>query len=45
MYYNFTGTIRVPAPCLYAHKLSFLRGQSLSKEDPEKRLSNKLYYL
>lgn len=44
-YFNWFGTIRVPAPCQYSHKLAFLVGQSLGKEDPENRLSDKLYYL
>ncbi|XP_025194220.1 piwi-like protein Siwi [Melanaphis sacchari] len=29
MYYNWSGTIRVPAPCQYAHRLAFLSGQTL----------------
>jgi len=38
------GTIRVPAPCQYAHKLAFLVGQSLHR-DPSLSLADKLYYL
>ncbi len=38
------GTIRVPAPCQYAHKLAFLIGQSLH-EEPRIELADKLYYL
>jgi len=45
LYYNWFGTIKVPAPCLYAHRLAFLVGQSLKREDDEKRLCTKLYYL
>src|SRR5690606_39591161 len=45
LYYNWFGTIKVPAPCLYAHRLAFLVGQSLEREDDEKRLCTKLYYL
>ena len=26
-YYNFAGTIRVPAPCQLAHKLAYLIGE------------------
>ncbi|NWI90149.1 PIWL1 protein, partial [Pitta sordida] len=44
MYYNWSGVIRVPAPCQYAHKLAFLVGQSIHKE-PNLLLSDKLYYL
>jgi len=44
MYYNWPGTIRVPAPCQYAHKLAFLVGQSLHKEH-HGSLCNKLFYL
>jgi len=45
MYFNWFGTIRVPAPCMYAHKIAFLVGQSISSEDTKLRLSDKLYYL
>ncbi|KAI1284926.1 Piwi-like protein 1 [Halotydeus destructor] len=44
LYYNWMGTIRVPAPCQYAHKLAFLVGTSLHRE-PNVSLSDKLYYL
>ncbi|NWR55762.1 PIWL1 protein, partial [Bucorvus abyssinicus] len=44
MYYNWSGVIRVPAPCQYAHKLAFLVGQSLHRE-PSLVLSDRLYYL
>uniref|UniRef100_A0A8C6ZLD4 Piwi-like protein 1 n=1 Tax=Nothoprocta perdicaria TaxID=30464 RepID=A0A8C6ZLD4_NOTPE len=44
MYYNWSGVIRVPAPCQYAHKLAFLVGQSIHKE-PNLLLSDRLYYL
>jgi len=45
MYYNWFGTIRVPAPCLYAHKIAFLVGQSTHKEDEQRRLNNRLFFL
>ncbi|CAF4140900.1 unnamed protein product [Rotaria sp. Silwood2] len=32
LYYNWPGTIRVPAVCQYAHKLAFLVGQSLHQD-------------
>lgn len=44
LYYNWAGTIRVPAPCQYAHKLAYLIGQHLGKLPPE-TLQNRLYYL
>ncbi|GLV39996.1 Argonaute 3 [Carabus blaptoides fortunei] len=44
MYYNWTGTIRVPAPCQYAHKLAYLVGQNV-RQEPSKKLSNTLFYL
>ncbi|KAM4047113.1 piwi-like protein 4 [Anomaloglossus baeobatrachus] len=44
LYYNWPGVIRVPAPCQYAHKLTFLVGQSIHRE-PRLELSNTLFYL
>ncbi|OWF41593.1 piwi-like protein 1 [Mizuhopecten yessoensis] len=44
LYYNWPGTIRVPAPCQYAHKLAFLVGQSIHKE-PALDLADRLYFL
>ena len=44
MYYNWSGTIRVPAPCMYAHKLATLIGESVKKE-PSLLLNNRLFYL
>lgn len=44
MYYNWPGTVRVPAPCQYAHKLAYLCGQSLHKE-PAMELSDRLFFL
>lgn len=44
LYYNWAGTIRVPAPCQYAHKLAYLVGQHIGKIPPES-LYNRLYYL
>ncbi|XP_050431012.1 piwi-like protein Siwi [Adelges cooleyi] len=29
MYFNWSGTVRVPAPCLLAHKLAYFAGQTL----------------
>ncbi|KAF5284570.1 hypothetical protein FQR65_LT02396 [Abscondita terminalis] len=44
LYYNWPGTIRVPAPCQYAHKLAYLVGEHLKKQ-PSIKLSDVLYYL
>ncbi|KAJ3610165.1 hypothetical protein NHX12_022259 [Muraenolepis orangiensis] len=44
MYYNWQGTIAVPAPCLYAHKLAFLVGQSIHRQ-PSPELDDYLFYL
>ncbi|XP_065335975.1 piwi-like protein Siwi [Cloeon dipterum] len=44
LYYNWSGTIKVPAPVQYAHKLSELIGQHLHNE-PQRDLDERLYYL
>ncbi|KAK6165172.1 hypothetical protein SNE40_023615 [Patella caerulea] len=44
LYYNWPGTVRVPAPCQYAHKLAYLVGQSIHKEVSE-ALSDRLFFL
>ncbi|XP_060846985.1 piwi-like protein Siwi [Rhopalosiphum padi] len=44
MYYNWSGTVRVPAPCQLAHKLAFLTGQSL-RHSPNVGLDELLYFL
>ncbi|XP_006990580.1 piwi-like protein 4 isoform X1 [Peromyscus maniculatus bairdii] len=44
LYYNWQGLISVPAPCQYAHKLTFLVAQSIHKE-PSLELANNLFYL
>ena len=44
LYYNWPGTIRVPAPCQYAHKIAYLIGQNVQMEAHES-LANRLYYL
>nr|CAH7766461.1 unnamed protein product [Callosobruchus chinensis] len=44
LYYNWPGTIRVPAPCQYAHKLAALVGQYIKKA-PSATLSDRLFYL
>lgn len=44
MYFNWPGTVRVPAPCQYAHKLVDLVGEHL-KGQPSQELNDKLYFL
>jgi len=44
LYYNWPGTVRVPAPCQYAHKLAFLVGESLHRQ-PSEQLEETLYFL
>ncbi|KAJ5069121.1 piwi-like protein [Anaeramoeba ignava] len=44
LYYNWPGPVRVPAVCQYAHKLSFLVGQSIHQE-VHSHLHDKLYFL
>ncbi|KAM9446701.1 piwi-like protein 2 [Clarias gariepinus] len=44
LYWNWPGTIRVPAPCKYAHKLAFLSAQFLHCE-PASQLCDKLFFL
>lgn len=44
LYYNWPGTVRVPACCQYAHKLAYLVGQSMKRE-PAEQLNNRLFYL
>eukprot|EP01113_Clastostelium_recurvatum_P033133 TRINITY_DN4349_c0_g1_i16.p1 TRINITY_DN4349_c0_g1~~TRINITY_DN4349_c0_g1_i16.p1 ORF type:complete len:796 (-),score=166.50 TRINITY_DN4349_c0_g1_i16:451-2838(-) len=44
LYYNWPGTIRVPAPCQYAQKAAFLAGQSIHSQ-PTHTLADKLYFL
>ncbi|XP_015783387.1 piwi-like protein 1 [Tetranychus urticae] len=44
IYYNWAGTITVPAPCQYAHKLAFLTGTALHREHRQE-LSNTLFFL
>lgn len=42
--FNWSGTVKVPALCQYAHKLSFLASQSMQGM-PNTKLDNTLYYL
>jgi aubergine-like protein len=44
LYYNWSGTVAVPAPCQYAHKLAFLTGMALGQA-PSDTLNNKLHFL
>ncbi|XP_063601294.1 piwi-like protein Siwi [Penaeus indicus] len=44
LYYNWMGPVRVPAPCLYAHKLAYITGQAIH-DVPHQELCDKLWYL
>ncbi|XP_018796089.1 PREDICTED: protein aubergine [Bactrocera latifrons] len=44
LYYNWSGTCRVPAVCQYAHKLAFLVAESLNRL-PHNALEKQLYFL
>ncbi|KAH8377461.1 hypothetical protein KR093_005619, partial [Drosophila rubida] len=44
MYYNWSGTCRVPAVCQYAHKLAFLIAESIHRA-PSTGLENQLFFL
>ncbi|EFC41986.1 argonaute [Naegleria gruberi] len=44
-YYNWFGTIRVPSPCMYAHKIASLVGQYTKSADFKDVLNDKLFYL
>lgn len=44
LYYNCSTTVRVPAPCHYAQKLSFLVGRFLHRP-PSTQLQSKLFFL
>ncbi|XP_022162768.1 piwi-like protein Ago3 [Myzus persicae] len=44
LYYNWCGTVKVPAPVQYAHKLAYLIGQNV-RQMPSDGLCNSLFYL
>lgn len=44
LYYNWPGTIRVPAVCQYAHRIAYLTGMHLQRL-PSPELNDKLFYL
>lgn len=44
MYYNWQGGIRVPAPCMYAHKIAYLVGKHTGINFDQK-LANTYFYL
>ncbi|XP_029174895.1 piwi-like protein Siwi isoform X2 [Nylanderia fulva] len=44
MYFNCSNTVRVPAPCHYAHKLAFLVSKFIH-QPPNSSLENTLYFL
>ncbi|OMJ83571.1 hypothetical protein SteCoe_15480 [Stentor coeruleus] len=49
-YFNWSGSVRVPAPCLYAHKLAYSYGERSDQNGPPQphphwTTSRSLYYL
>ena len=44
LYFNWQGTIKVPAPCQYAHKLAYIVGENI-KAAARDNLETKLWYL
>ena len=44
LYYNWAGTIKVPAPCQYAHKLAYVTGTAVH-EKPHPKIAGLLWYL
>jgi len=44
LYYNWPGTLRIPAPIQYAHKLAYLVGESMMTQ-PHEGLNRLPYYL
>ncbi|XP_022171132.1 piwi-like protein Ago3 [Myzus persicae] len=44
LYYNWCGTVKVPAPVQYAHKLAYLIGQNV-RQMPSEGLCNSLFFL
>lgn len=44
MYFNCSNTVRVPAPCHYAHKLAFLVSKFIH-QSPDSQLEKMLYFL
>ena len=45
MYFNWPGTVRVPAPVQYAHKMVDMAGAHLGGNFPNKAHTNRLYFL
>jgi len=45
MYFNWPGTVRVPAPVQYAHKMVDMAGAHLGGNFPNKAHANRLYFL
>ena len=46
LYYNWPGTIRVPAPVHYAHKLAYMLGESVPQFNSiNESITDKLFYL
>jgi len=43
-YFNWPGTVRVPAPCQYAHKLAYQVGE-VTRIEPSDKLMNRPFFL
>ena len=45
MYYNWTGPVRAPAPCMFAHKMAYLLGDLQDKDSTYLPKSNTVKHL
>jgi aubergine-like protein len=45
LYYNWMGAIKVPAPCMLAHKLAYLMGQSVHSAEIRPEMKPYAFYL
>ncbi|KAF2366989.1 PAZ domain [Trinorchestia longiramus] len=44
LYFNWQGTVQVPAPCLYAHKLAYMTGTGTHSQ-PSEKVAGKLWFI
>jgi aubergine-like protein len=45
MYYNWSGTIKVPSPVFYAHKQAYFSSKVIGQKNVHDRLATSFYYL